>query len=394
MKKTIETQKFVCVDVDKNSNKFWTIHLHDDGVTTEWGRITGSQVHAQQSKFFPHSSPKRLFEKKITSKLKKRKDGTQYMKVDDVLVPKLSSVVCDTKCSYTKDLVEHLTQVDRHKVLDNTNISYDGVSFTTPLGPVSQSTIDSARSTLSQLQTTPTNELINKYLMLIPRDMGRRIPANLFVSSKDFQRETELLDALESSIVSVSVSPTTFELELSLVEDTEKLDDIHRQFNDTRKSCHVSSALKIGNVWSVIIKVMNDGWAKNGALMENIWRLWHGTSSSNLLSIFKHGLIIPKNYSNGRAFGDGLYFSRESTKSLNYSYGYWGGTYSRRCFMFLADVAMGKYFTPQTTTGARRVPEGHDSIYAQPGISGVLHSEMIVPNTNQANLVYLVEFNA
>ena len=111
----------------------------------------------------------------------------------------------------------------------------------------------------------------------------------------------------------------------------------------------------------------------------------------------KSGLIIPKSNGSiqvtGRMFGNGIYFSDQSTKSLNYSYGYWdGGAKDNRCFMFLADVAMGKPWHP-TRTGPNVVPAaGHDSVYARGGRDIVQNNEMIVYRTSQAKLKYLVEF--
>ena len=110
----------------------------------------------------------------------------------------------------------------------------------------------------------------------------------------------------------------------------------------------------------------------------------------------KSGLIIPKSSGSiqitGRMFGDGLYFSDQATKSLNYSYGYWdGGSKDDNCFMFLADVAMGKIHTPSGPTSS--LPKkGYDSTFAEAGKSGVMNNEMIVYRTSQANLRYLIEF--
>ena len=90
-------------------------------------------------------------------------------------------------------------------------------------------------------------------------------------------------------------------------------------------------------------------------------------------------------------FGPGAYFSDQSTKSLNYAYGYWGGSADNNCFMFLADVAMGKAYTP-SSWGSGFPKRGYDSTFAKAGKSGVRNNEMIVYKTNQANLKYLIEF--
>ena len=125
--------------------------------------------------------------------------------------------------------------------------------------------------------------------------------------------------------------------------------------------------------------------------------LWHGTRASNLLSILKGGLVIPSSSSShvtGRMFGDGLYFSDQSSKSLNYSYGYWGGgSRDNNCFMFMCKVKMGKYYVPRGSYDGPFPRKGHDSVYAKASRSGVRNNEMIVYSTDQANLVYLIEFS-
>lgn len=91
-------------------------------------------------------------------------------------------------------------------------------------------------------------------------------------------------------------------------------------------------------------------------------------------------------------FGNGVYFSDQSTKSLNYASGYWDGkAKDNNCFMFLSDVAMGKEFTPSSSSHNLPKP-GYDSTYAVGGKSGVMNNEMIVYSLNQINLTYLVEF--
>ena len=92
-------------------------------------------------------------------------------------------------------------------------------------------------------------------------------------------------------------------------------------------------------------------------------------------------------------FGDGLYFSSQSTKSLNYAQGYWdGGPRDNNCFMFLCDVAMGTYHVPSGPSSQLH-KHGHDSIWAKPGKSGIQNDEMIVFRTSQVNIRYLVEFS-
>ena len=88
----------------------------------------------------------------------------------------------------------------------------------------------------------------------------------------------------------------------------------------------------------------------------------------------------------------GQSFANASTKSLNYAYGYWGGGGVRdeNCFMFLADVAMGKHYVPKY--GEQLPKAGYDSTWAKKNESGVQNDELIVYNTAQICPRYLIEF--
>jgi poly [ADP-ribose] polymerase len=141
-------------------------------------------------------------------------------------------------------------------------------------------------------------------------------------------------------------------------------------------------------------KAMSDAY-KTQEHLGNVMRLWHGTRVGNVLSILAKGMYIPPSsasHCTGRMFGNGVYFSDQSTKSLNYAYGYWDGKGSdNHCFMFLFDVIMGKAYTPSSYHGS--LPKsGYDSTFAKAGESGVMNNEMIVYNTAQCKPVYLVEF--
>ena len=95
----------------------------------------------------------------------------------------------------------------------------------------------------------------------------------------------------------------------------------------------------------------------------------------------------------GSMFGRGLYFSDQSSKSIRYATGAWGGSGNTdRVFMFLANVGMGNYHVPPGPTSSHP-PKGYDSYFAKGGKSGVANNEMIVFRTSQMDLVYLVEFN-
>jgi poly [ADP-ribose] polymerase len=130
----------------------------------------------------------------------------------------------------------------------------------------------------------------------------------------------------------------------------------------------------------------------------NIMELWHGSKVANLISILLKGYINPPSnasFVTGRLNGsEGIYLSDQSSKSLNYSEGYWSGeSRSSRIFMFLNDVVMGNIFYPKSSEEAKRMKLGtqYHSIFVKAGVSGLYNNEMVVP-VPQINPKYLCEF--
>ena len=163
---------------------------------------------------------------------------------------------------------------------------------------------------------------------------------------------------------------------------------------------HSSYNLDVKTVYSVEINTVKSSFDKHGAKMNNVLTLFHGTKISNVLSILKAGLIIPPRSSPhvcGRLYGDGLYFSDQSTKSLNYATGgVWdnSGKRNSNCFMFLCSVGMGNMYKPNRNNyqSINYPVRGFDSTFAEAG-SGVMNNEMIVYRCDQANLNHLIEFS-
>jgi poly [ADP-ribose] polymerase len=70
---------------------------------------------------------------------------------------------------------------------------------------------------------------------------------------------------------------------------------------------------------------------------------------------------------------------------------YWNNsTKQDKIYMFVADIAMGNYQVPRSST-SRKPDKGYDSYFAKPGISGIQNNEMIVFNNNQIKLKYILE---
>ena len=424
----VKERRFIKSDVAKNNNKFWYIELYDNGeVITRNGRVGDSaQVHPKS--FGSMSSAEAFFESKIREKTGDRKGYTELQvmigantevkqvasnSLADIAVKQISS-----NNSTIDKLIRYLSKKNIHNIMSATTITYDESkgTFSTPCGIVTQEGIDSARDLLNEI--TPDVESgkfnnsdfvkkVQNYIQLIPRKTARKlIIEDIIPNTEAIAKEHQILDALTASLQQVITSPATtdvtkvdepklFSVSVDLVDDAKILDRIKKFYAQTRNQMHTSYNLKVKTVYSVKIDSMHKAYEAKGKGIGNIMELWHGTRVENVLSILKCGLVIPRSGSahvTGRLFGDGLYFSDQSTKSLNYAQGYWGhGSTDNNCFMFLADVAMGKSYTPSYCQ--TKIPSGYDSFYAKANISGVRNNEMIVPNIYQANLTYLIEFS-
>lgn len=426
MSKILEQRMFVLTDAVANNNKFWEATLYENhDVFCRWGRVGADG----QSKTFPGIG-KHGMESKI-----REKTGKGYREIAVIGKASAGAAVANTHVHTVatneiagsnptlQSLVKRLAEANRHQILAASGGQMDldlstGI-ISTPLGVVTLDNIDAARLLLGKFHTYVKKKDydnpkfvsgLNDYLMYVPQKVGsaRGWHHTLFHDDTAIVRQSNLLDQLESSVgmagkqiqaakdTAAGKASPTFAVKLNVLADKKKVAEIIKFFEGGINTRHTSRHLKPVNFYELEIGAMHDAWQNDGAKMSNIQRLWHGTRVHNVLSIFKSGLIIPKSNGSiqitGRMFGDGLYFSDQATKSLNYSHGYWdGGAKDNNCFMFLADVAMGKAHTPKGPSSAFPV-KGSDSTFAKADHSGVMNNEMIVYRTSQATLRYLVEF--
>ncbi len=435
MPNAVKTQKFVMTNVDRNNNKFWQYTLFDDNsVECRWGRVG----EPGQSKMFPHSSVYAadvFISRKISEKL-----GKGYREFEDAAdgsAPAARSVVGAVKLAevateqiehqdpLVSNLIKRLADVNRHNILNNTALTYNASGqyagmFSTSLGVVTPASLHRARAILSQIGDAlggsskiaeyELKRFVEDYMMLVPVDIGRRrlTITEVFPNIYAVQRQSNVLDSLDASLqmiasgtlnaalgegeVGQAPAPRVFDVSLTLASAT-VLKTIEQMFRSSMNRSHESSRLSPVRVLEVNIRQMRERFEKDGVQVGNVQRLWHGTRVANVLSILKSGLVIPpasSSHCTGRMYGDGIYASDQSTKSLNYSYGFWdGGRRDNNCMMFVVEMAMGKPYIP----GAGPYPKaGYDSTFAKAGVSGVRNNEMIVYRPSQVNPLYLVEF--
>lgn len=443
MPKEAMHRRFVCVESEfgtQGHNKYWYITVFDDGgLKTEWGRVGDPTKDKVSEKNFGSSDAatkeaEKQIKKKMNGKPVKGSDkrDSVYTEVEVAGIVQSSGTKVTGKSLEQKaahqiaagnkeieKLVIELAKANVHNITNNTTMQYDAATglFSTPLGVIGQVSIDQARNVLSKIKVLVEKDdldnkkaptLIDEYMRLVPQDTGRNRPTIKLVCGtvNEVDKQVSILDSLQASVDMLNKPKDTTKddkkveeqkiWDISLVEctDAKEIKRIKSFYNKTRKSIHSSSSLEVKRIFEFNHNGMTAAFKAKGENIGNTWQLWHGTRVGNILSIMAKGMMIPPSsagHCTGRMFGDGLYFSDQSTKSLNYAYGYWSGTKETKCFMFLVDVAMGITHTPKRYGGNLPV-KGSDSTFAKGGISGVQNNEMIVYNTYQAMPRYLVEF--
>lgn len=429
--KILRSVMLVMANVDGNNNKFWKAEIGEDNtVYVTNGRIGGKGQNQPPKPFRTFQGAEHYLESKMREKINKGYEeftgitdtgtSTRASKSEIEQVAK-EQIRTKTDPQIIYDLVKMLVQKNIHNILSRTDLKYDDSTglFKTPLGFVTNDSIDNARSLLSRIEPFISNSdfnhadaktLLASYLKLIPQKVGSKLTVQgVLPNTSAIESQYSLLDDLESSIEQVKagalenrekkeekITEKVFGAELSQVTDPNVIAEIDRFYKKTLSNTHASSHFRINRVFEVSIDSMASAFEKDGKDIGNIQRLWHGTRVSNVLSILKSGLIIPPTTAShvcGRMFGNGLYFSDQSTKSLNYSYGFWDRKpVDDVCYMFLFDVAMGVSFSPRYSDYSLKLPAGHHSTFVKGGTAGVKNNEMIVYNTYQAIPRYLIEF--
>lgn len=411
-------------NAEGNNNKFYEMRLEDDdSVIIRYGRVGASGV--TENKGYGEAT----FDKVANAKRKKGYRDVNVV-VNEGGSPTASqggSIAEIAKRDVAKNnpalhaLLDNLAKINRFQLLAASGGQIDIVDgeVKTALGVmIPLSSIDEAKTKLGELKGfVDTSDLgssyvhtLQDYLTLVPQKLQskRGWDQNFFTEFTTFENQNDLLEQLENSVKnSKPPEPKTssdetlqrvFGYHLEVVEDGKVFDRINKFYKDGINSRHVASNRKLHKIYRMVSEERQKKFEDTLKRIGNGKMLWHGTRAHNVLSILKGGLIIPPSTGAGgytiagRMFGDGVYFSDQSTKSLNYSAGYWGsGGYEKgNIFMLNAQVAMGKEYTPPGPT--QRLPSGYHSIYAIGGKSGVQNNEMIVPTLEQIMLDYLCEF--
>jgi poly [ADP-ribose] polymerase len=416
-----ETITLIFADIKGNNNKMWKATLHDDdSVISEFGRVglgTQRKDYGKVGKVF--------FDKKVREKTKK--GYTEAKTVDNsassTSAATSNNLLLDIAKSQIKlgsasleRLIERLVSSNIHRITSSTQINYNtstGV-FSTPLGVVTKEGITEARDILAQMvplvsarNHSSCVDLANKYLRIVPQNLGmRKLDVSwLFPDIAAIQKQQSVLDSLESSLDTLSSKPLkdsastnnatyekVFGASLNICGDDKVRARLVKWFESTKKPMHGYGSAKVAEIYEVDVVDYNAEFISDPNTVE----VFHGTSQANVLSVLKSGLLISPPSTAviaGKLFGNGLYGSQTSTKSLGYALGRWGASVGDAGWLFVCNFAMGKAYYP-TTYGISSVPAGFDSCWALPEKTRLHNDELIVYSKNRIRMNYLLEVKA
>jgi poly [ADP-ribose] polymerase len=308
-------------------------------------------------------------------------------------------------------LIDRLVKANVHNIVSQTSIVYNANTggFQTPLGPIKREGIDQARDMLVEIKkcmikkcsTLP--KLVSDYCRVIPQSVGHKFTVeSIFPDLDAVQKQGDILDSLEATLASMIKTPTltkdnaksdaieqVFEVDLDVLTDAKECKRLEDYYRSSMKSSHGYSNIKIQQMFKVTVQDMAKAFNKS---LGGVQEVYHGTSQANLLSILKSGLkTSPPStaYIAGKMWGNGVYGAINSSKSLGYTLGRWGGSRGESGWLFVCDFAMGKIDYPTSTKSY--ASSGCDSIWAKASKTGLAHDELIVYKNNQVNICYLLE---
>jgi poly [ADP-ribose] polymerase 2/3/4 len=253
-------------------------------------------------------------------------------------------------------------------------------------------------------------DLAQDFFTTIPTKLPHRInpvevARNFMGSLSEYE---DRLNQLEAAIATGAATVTGTSQTNALGAHIARLDpsaQLYGQLADLiRKSAVHGYAPQIADIFEVCVPTERAAYEacpigkrrKDGA--EGRHLLFHGSKAKNVRHILRTGLIVPRSYTNGWNFGQGIYFAPNSTKSDQYCSAQYGPK-----MLMIAEVAAGEPFVPKTSNECgnfRGAPRGYDSVWAKGGKGGtakggrndgpILYDEVIVYQPAQQTLRYIV----
>ena len=364
IKNQIELQK---TSLDVNSNKWWRAILYEDNSTKiEYGRVGDSCVRPFFNKSWDELQ--RRAKSKIKEGYNEIKLNEIKVQVEDTGLPQKVVKRINNIFKETKDYL-NLTST-----LDTSNLSIDQ--------------LDAGKAALRQLSVNRDLETLSKYFNLVPTILPRKIDKHYELSRilSNLQSEQDRIDALISNVNSVVILQKGGNLFNQLGANLTENLDIDKYQDWINKTSRHGYKYQVKEVWDV--NSFNEKEKKSD--IDNIKELFHATKRPFVKSILTTGLNCPKYASNGRMYGNGVYFADTCSKSLNYTEG------SGDCYLFIAEVKLGNIYKTKGCQDWNDVPKGYNSLFAEAGQmagawgNNLRFNEYVIYKENQQRLKNLL----
>ena len=377
--------EFILVS-SENSNKFYRMTDTNDGnFAVEYGRVGVTSIK--------ETYPISRWDSKYREKIKKG-----YRDVSDLKVESKEGEI-----SFDSIDIEHFYKTFLRYTKENV-----GRNYTIQVGAVTKVMLSEAQGILNSMLLTEDITDFNKHLIqlytVLPRRMGN-VRDHLFTDSslkakenpfkKRIGAEQDILDSLQSQVIStVTENQSLTDLLGVTITEEPNFEFVNGIILPTNSSKH--RPYKVYKIENKDRKDKFDTWL-NTQSNQHVEHLIHGTRNPNIFSILKAGLIIrPTNaVISGAAYGEGIYHSAHSDKSLGYT------GYDPDKLFLIQRVHMGNPFTYEGWYREGKSISrsqmnynylnsiGHHSLYVKEG-DGLRNSEFIVYKPEQTDTHCLV----
>lgn len=364
---------------DKNNNKYYNMIQNGSEFIVKYGRVGGHET----TKTYPMSR----WDRTISSKLRKG-----YKDISDL---KAVKTVVQSKSGNTD--FDNFYQVFSKYTKGSVSSSYL-VDTTTP------QQIQEAQKLLDEITALKKVKKINSRLeelyKVIPRRMGKvsdYLISDVAQKNTLLAREQNALDGMDSANVINTVNPYE-DLNIEFKELDQPPTWLRDKIEATNTGYRRRDIYKCFKLATPRLERF-ENWIKDqkNPVTEH---LFHGTRCPNIFSILKSGLMIrPTNaaYISGAAYGDGIYMSKDTGKSLGYV-----GNDPDALFL-ISNCHIGKQYeykgwyrdgkdisrSEMSYQGMKK--RNCDSLYVHSG-DGLLSSELIFYKEDQVVIDYIIWF--
>nr|WP_303181812.1 hypothetical protein [Lachnoclostridium phocaeense] len=377
---------------DHNQNRYYKMIQQGDYFKIEMGRVGARPVTLKR--------PMALW------------DTTFHKKLSEGYVDRAK--YCDT--AYRNEMQERISAIQDQDTrrLWKDLVLYANMllvsEYTVHYTEVSRQMVETAQSLIDRMLAENNIDRFNGLLMelfqVIPRKM-HNVQEKLAKDIKDFlpilEREQELLDVMESQVITGEPEEETEDLLIHLGLDVRKCTQkewegiIQHMSDDTRHLC--KRAWRIKNRRTE--ERFHEYRRKNGIHKKEIHSLFHGSRNANYYGLLSQGPKLNMGSPNGHLFGMGLYFATNSAKSIRYTS---TGGYNLYCrenmptsYLAVYKVAYRNPLHVNWPTDAmsqwrKKDILPHDAVFAHGGNGSYLvNNEIIVYDEAAVTIKYLLE---